>query len=331
MIRFHEVTKDYGHVQALREVSFAVEPGGITGLLGPNGAGKTTAMRIMTGFLAPTRGAVYLDGELFTPDSVHARRRIGYLPESTPLYTDMLAWDYLAYEARIHGLDSDERVMRAVQQVGLDSHAHKPIRELSRGFRQRVGLARALLHDPEVLILDEPTSGLDPNQILEVRALIRATAATRTIILSTHIMQEVEALCDRVIVVHHGRLRYEGPIGDFARFPGEESVEGIQNLRILAGDIEFPRLRELLAAVPGFRDLQMLEESRDASTGGTLLSVRLTVQDSADARPRVFHIAAGTAGDRRGAESGFILYELHRERSSLEDVFHDLTREVVHE
>lgn len=319
-------------------------------MLGPNGAGKTTAMRIMTGFLAPTRGEVYLEGEPFGPESVEARRRIGYLPESSPLYNDMLAWDYLAYEARVHGIDPATSVPRVIRRVALGSHAHKPIRELSRGFRQRVGLAHALLHDPELLILDEPTSGLDPNQIIEVRALIREIAETTTIILSTHIMQEVEALCDRVLVVHRGRIRYEGPIGEFvaaaepaaAESGAAESGEvgGVQRMRLLVGGIAFPALREILTAVPGFRDLELLDEISENTSAGTadgpLMRVRLTVENAPDARPRVFRIAAGYEPESGGGVRGeagprFILYEIFREKTSLEDVFHDLTREAVHE
>jgi ABC-2 type transport system ATP-binding protein len=386
MVRFKDVRKDYGDVIALNDVSFSVHPGGITGMLGPNGAGKTTAMRIMTGFLAPTAGDVYIDDRRFTPDTVEARRHIGYLPESAPLYNDMLAWDYLVYEARVHGLDPRARVPEVIREVGLESHAHKPIRELSKGFRQRVGLAHALLHDPRLLILDEPTNGLDPNQIIEVRDLIRRIARTKTVILSTHIMQEVQALCDHVLVIHRGRIRYDGPIGEFQT----GVATGPQRIRLLVSGIEFPQLREELARIPGFQSLQEIapaggppEATRPTgSTGPTgpigptapieptgstaltaptsptaagdarLLAVRLTVsadENAPDARARVFHAAAGIsvetrvgtragAGTRVGAgqstragtDTGaprFVLYEMVREQTSLEDVFHELTRD----
>ncbi|MFW6251193.1 MAG: ABC transporter ATP-binding protein, partial [Alkalispirochaetaceae bacterium] len=173
MVHFDSVAKEYGDVKALEDATFSIERGGIVGLLGPNGAGKTTTMRIMTGYLEPSRGSVTIEGKPFDPDSVEAKRTIGYLPESAPGYGDMLAYDYLVYEARVHGVDPIERVPTVIRQCGLAEQAHKPIRELSKGYRQRVGLAHTLLHDPELLVLDEPTSGLDPNQIIEVRRLIR--------------------------------------------------------------------------------------------------------------------------------------------------------------
>lgn len=338
MVRFNGVGKDYGDVKALQDVSFSISPGGIVGMLGPNGAGKTTAMRIMTSFLAPGRGEVYLDGEPFGPDSVDARRRIGYLPESAPLYLDMLAWDYLVYEARLHGLDPDERVQRVIREVGLGSHAHMPVRELSKGFRQRVGLAHALLHDPELLILDEPTSGLDPNQILEVRALIRRIAKTKTVILSTHIMQEVEALCDKVLVIHKGRIRYDGSIGDFSAGAAEGAGAGAggQRLRLLVGGIDAPALHEVLSRVPGFVALDRPESDApphadrpdngaspaDTPVDTAPLSVRLVTNGEVDARPEVFRLAV---------ENGFVIYEMASEQTSLEDVFHELTQEDSHD
>ncbi|MDA3949431.1 MAG: ATP-binding cassette domain-containing protein, partial [Spirochaeta sp.] len=244
MVAFHNITKRYGDVLAVDDISFSIPAGGIIGLLGPNGAGKTTTMRIMTGFLSPTSGEVRIAERQFDPDSVELKRMIGYLPESAPAYGDMLAYDYLAYEARLHGFDPDTRVPEVVRLVGLGSHAHKPIRELSKGYRQRVGLAHTLIHDPEILVLDEPTSGLDPNQIIEVRALIRRIAETKTVILSTHIMQEVEALCSRVIVIHNGKIRYDGSITAFAG--------ASRRIQLLVSDIELALLREYLTGLPGF-------------------------------------------------------------------------------
>lgn len=320
MVRFEDVEKDYGDVVALKNASFSIRTEGITGMLGPNGAGKTTAMRIMTGFLAPTAGSVFIDERPFTPDSVEMRRRIGYLPESAPLYSDMLAWDYLVYEARVHSLDPDARVPEVIREVGLGSHAHKPIRELSKGYRQRVGLAHALLHDPELLVLDEPTNGLDPNQILEVRNLIRRIARTKTVIISTHIMQEVEALCDRVLVIHRGRIRFDGAIGKFSASAGS----GFQRVRLLVSGISFAGLYDTLAAIPGFYALEELPAERpsDRASGVAdeppgLVAARLTAVEGTDVRPAVFH----------AARPRFVLYEMVREQTSFEDVFHELTRD----
>ncbi|WP_018525715.1 ABC transporter ATP-binding protein [Alkalispirochaeta alkalica] len=316
MIRFETVEKDYGDVKALRGVSFEVPPGGIVGLLGPNGAGKTTALRIMTGFLEPSAGRVFLEGEPFTPDSVEARRRIGYLPESAPLYGDMFAWDYLAYEARLHGLDPAERVPRVIRQVGLASHAHKPIRELSKGYRQRVGLAHALVHDPEILVLDEPTSGLDPNQILEVRALIRRIAETKTVILSTHIMQEVAALCSRVVVIHQGQVRFQGLLEDFSLGGG---LTGGVPVRIVLAGIEPGVLKKRLEAIPGVERVELCEPGRDGAgvyPDPAVLVARVFPRPGEELRPELAREALSCE-----------LYELVQERSSLEDVFHALTAE----
>ncbi|MFP4152856.1 MAG: ABC transporter ATP-binding protein [Alkalispirochaeta sp.] len=308
MVQFEKVTKYYGEFPALKDISFSIPKGGIVGLLGPNGAGKTTTMRIMTGFLDATAGTVTIDGRPFDPESVELKRLIGYLPESAPSYGDMLAWDYLVYEARLHGLDPEQRVPEVIREVGLDSHAHKPIRELSKGYRQRVGLAHTLIHDPQLLVLDEPTSGLDPNQIIEVRALIRRIARTKTVILSTHIMQEVEALCDRVIVIHQGMIRYDGSIAAFA---GKA-----RRIGLVVGDVEPKVLQESLSALTGLRSVEDVERSDDG-----LLSCTVVTDDDVDVRPEIFR--AAVAG-------GYTIYELALERTSMEDIFHQLTREATH-
>jgi ABC-2 type transport system ATP-binding protein len=305
MVEFEGVEKDYGDLKALDGVSFSVPAGGIVGLLGPNGAGKTTTMRIMTGFLEPTAGTVRIAGEAFSPDSVELKRQIGYLPESAPVYGDMLAWDYLTYEARLHGLDAAKRVPDVIREVGLGSHAHKPIRELSKGYRQRVGLAHTLLHDPELLVLDEPTSGLDPNQIIEVRSLIRRIAETKTVILSTHIMQEVEALCRRVIVIHQGKIRYDGSIDAFAATT--------QRIHLLIGAGEREGLTAAISRVPGV----LAVESGSAIADDHIESVVISGDPGTDLRPLVF---------RAAVESGaFTIYEMTRERTSMEDIFRELT------
>ncbi|MFW5695456.1 MAG: ATP-binding cassette domain-containing protein [Alkalispirochaeta sp.] len=312
MVEFESVEKDYGDLKALGGVSFSIPQGGIVGLLGPNGAGKTTSLRIMTGYLEPTAGTVRIAGEVFTPNSVELKRRIGYLPESAPGYGDMLAWDYLMYEARLHGLDGNERVPEVIREVGLGSHAHKPIRELSKGYRQRVGLAHTLLHDPELLVLDEPTNGLDPNQILEVRSLIRRIAATKTVILSTHIMQEVEALCRRVVVIHQGKIRYDGAIDSFA--------PSVQKIQLLAGNCASGELAAILGELPGVRGVQPGSGDGDSD----LVAMVITGDTDEDLRPKIFRLAA---------ESGrFAIYEMTRERTSMEDIFHELTtQEEAHD
>lgn len=310
MVEFQAIGKDYGDLTALRNVSFSIPKGGIVGLLGPNGAGKTTAMRIMTGYMEPSRGSVRIAEKEFTPDSVDLKARIGYLPESAPVYGDMLAWDYLMYEAELHGLDARKRVPEVIREVGLESHAHKPIRELSKGFRQRVGLAHTLLHDPELLVLDEPTSGLDPNQIIEVRSLIRRIAETKTVILSTHIMQEVEALCSRVIVIHRGSIRYDGSIASFS--------PSSRRIHLSVSGIDATGLEKRLKQLKGFHSLTPDETAVEDTEGDVdLLHVSVLSDPEVDLRPEIFRIAA--------KDGSFTIYEMVRERTSMEDIFYELT------
>ena len=311
MVQFEAVEKDYGDLKALKGVSFLIPRGGIVGLLGPNGAGKTTTMRIMTGYLEQTAGNVRIGEQQFSPDAVELKRLIGYLPESAPMYGDMLAWDYLVYEARLHGLDPETRVPEVIREVGLGSHAHKPIRELSKGYRQRVGLAHTLLHDPEILVLDEPTSGLDPNQIIEVRNLIRRIAETKTVILSTHIMQEVEALCSRVIVIHQGRIRYDGSIDAFA--------PDVQRVHLIMGGAEPAALQARLSALEGVSAVELREPAAAGDESDGLLHLLVSGETAVDLRPLIFQAAADGAG---------VIYEMQRERTSMEDIFHELTAQT---
>lgn len=207
-IEVNQVTKVYGSQKALDQVSFKVSPGEIVGLLGPNGAGKSTLMKIITCFIPPTEGEVSVCGHDIFEESLQVREKVGYLPEHNPLYLEMYVREYLEFIARIHKIKRNirERVAEMIELTGLALEQKKKIGALSKGYRQRVGLAQALIHDPEVLILDEPTSGLDPNQIHEIRNLIRSIGARKTIMLSTHIMQEVEAICDRAIIIHKGKI-----------------------------------------------------------------------------------------------------------------------------
>lgn len=209
MIHLREASKSFGRTRAVRGVSFELHPGQIAGLLGPNGAGKTTTIRMIAGYIAPDAGRITIDGIDPARDPIAARRRIGYLPESAPLYPEISATRYLDYRARLFNLGRTDRrraVARAIDRCRLDGMAHKRIGVLSKGYRQRVGLAAAILHDPPVLILDEPTNGLDPSQIITTRALIRDLSRDRTVLLSTHLVPEVERSCDRALVIARGRL-----------------------------------------------------------------------------------------------------------------------------
>jgi ABC-2 type transport system ATP-binding protein len=208
-LEVNQLTKNYGSQKVLDEVSFSVTPGRILGFLGPNGAGKSTTMKIICGYLDSDGGTVSVLGKNALIASKQVSSLIGYLPEHNPLYLDMYVWEFLAFSGGLYGLSGNllkHRVKEMLQRTGLESEQHKKISQLSKGYRQRVGLARALIHDPQVIILDEPTTGLDPNQLMEIRALIREVAANKTLILSTHIMQEVEAICDDVVIINKGKI-----------------------------------------------------------------------------------------------------------------------------
>ena len=206
-IEVKNLYKYYGEQAAVRDISFSVKKGEIVAFLGPNGAGKSTTMKIMTGFMPASKGEVYICGKKVDIDKLETRQIIGYLPENNPLYTDMYVREYLEFVGRIYKIKNlKARVSEMIHAVGLDVEQHKKIGALSKGYRQRVGLAQAIIHDPEVLILDEPTTGLDPNQLVEIRELIRSIGKEKTVILSTHIMQEVEAICDRVIIISKGQI-----------------------------------------------------------------------------------------------------------------------------
>ncbi|MFN8429016.1 MAG: ATP-binding cassette domain-containing protein [Spirosomataceae bacterium] len=208
-ISVNQLTKIYGSQIAVNNVSFTVNKGEIVGFLGPNGAGKSTTMKILTGYIQGNGGSAYLDEEEIRIDNVNTKKKIGYLPEHNPLYPEMYIKEYLQFVGSLYGLKKQilaDRIDEIIEKVGLSPEKNKKIEQLSKGYRQRVGLAQALIHDPEVLILDEPTTGLDPNQLVEIRNLIREVGKNKTIILSTHIMQEVEAICDRVIIINKGSI-----------------------------------------------------------------------------------------------------------------------------
>ena len=219
MIEARSLGKRFGHLAAVQDVSFTIHGGEVVAFLGPNAAGKTTTLRMLTGFLSPSSGTAHIAGIDVSRDRLAAATRIGYLPENGPLYVDMTPEAMLNFFARAHRLDAPTlkaRKAAVVRQCGLEPVMHKRISKLSRGFRQRVGLAAAMLHEPDVLILDEPTNGLDPNQVREVRAMLRSIGRKKTILLSTHVLQEVEAIASRVIVISEGRLVFDGSVSELA-------------------------------------------------------------------------------------------------------------------
>lgn len=305
MIEVSHVSRTFGSFRAVNDVSFSIPTGQIVGLLGPNGAGKTTTMRMITGFLKPTDGSIKIDGTDISEQPVESKRKIGYMPESAPLYGEMIVADYLTYVAEIEGKNPQEKVPLLCKECGLEEVMHKNIADLSRGYRQRVGLAHALMNDPEILILDEPTSGLDPNQIEEVRSLIKEIGKTRTVIISTHILSEVEMLCSRVIIISGGKLVADSPTDQLRTRFGNSAV-----VRVTAKASE----AELSAALNGISGISSLA-FETLPEGATAL---VSIDGSTEIRPAIAKAVLS---------AGFELYELVLQRNSLEDVFHILTTE----
>jgi len=307
LIEVQDLTKAYGSVTAVDHVSFTVNKGEILGFLGPNGAGKTTTMRILTGFMPATAGTARVAGFDVFADSLEVRRRIGYLPENPPVYPEMTVETYLDFVARIKGVPSErraERITDALEKTGLVDKRHELIKCLSRGYKQRVGLAQAVVHDPDVIILDEPTVGLDPKQIIEVRHLIKALAGTHTIILSTHILPEVSMTCDRVVIINQGKIAaVDTPQNLTSR------LKGGQKIRVEAQAPE-KALQEALAQIPGANRVQI-----ESIAGGHLIATVESAQGQ-DLRSR---IAA------KVIEKGWPLFELRGVSLSLEEIFLELT------
>jgi ABC-2 type transport system ATP-binding protein len=309
-ITVRNLTRLYGEQKAVDDISFDVRTGEILGFLGPNGAGKTTTMKIITCYLPPTTGRVEVDGLDIFQHPMDVRRKIGYLPEMNPLYHDMNVLDYLDYSAQLHGLRGGvvrQRTGAMVDMCGLGDVRHKDIGELSKGYRQRVGLAQAMIHDPEVLILDEPTSGLDPNQIVEIRNLIKHLGRAKTVVLSTHILSEVQATCDRVLIINEGRIVADGtPEQLRQQFQGAEALT--LEIRSAADPLQViaPRLR----ALPGVTGVELLTRA-DASARFVLATDK-----GADVREAAFRLAVA---------EGWVLLELTPRSTSLEEVFHKLT------
>ncbi|MCB9780104.1 MAG: ATP-binding cassette domain-containing protein [Alphaproteobacteria bacterium] len=306
-----DLQKHYGSLQALRGVSFRIDHGEVVGFLGPNGAGKSTAMKCLTGYIAPTGGAARIQGHDVLTEPTAARRLLGYLPENAPLYTDMRVRDYLDYVGRVRGLGESERaraIDKAAERCGIQERLGQQVGELSKGYRQRVGLAQALLHEPPILVLDEPTTGLDPNQIVEIRNLIRDIGRKRTVLLSTHILSEVQATCDRVIIIHQGQLVADGRT---AEITAREAGGLLLQVTFAPGKVDPDRdeLAEALQALPGVRQLSRVEAERPGWSSFELLA-------ASDLRQELFRLAVA-----RGLE----IVELGREKTNLEEVFRRLT------
>ena len=306
LLSLERVSKRFDDVTAVDGVSFAVDPGQVVGFLGPNGAGKSTTMRMITQFYEPDSGEIRLDGVPLADAAREAKRRIGYLPENNPQYDDMLVVDYLAFIADLRelaGLTRRQALDAAITGTGIESVYYRPIGELSKGFRQRVGLAQAMLHRPDLLVLDEPTEGLDPNQRVEIRRLIATLGRDRTVILSTHVLSEVQHTCSRLLVISRGKIVADGPV--------DRLIQQAEGAVAIAVEAAGTGIAEALRELPGVR---RVEAGRSADGR---VAVTLTADGGTDLRPEIFDLAKSR---------GWTLYELHEERASLEQLFRQLTR-----
>ncbi len=304
MIQVNGLIKDYGSRRALNSISFDAKQGEIVGFLGPNGAGKTTTMRILTGYMPPTEGEVTVAGYNVVEESLEVRKRVGYLPETVPLYNDMTAQDYLKFMADLRRVpQSEERAAEALESVNLGNRANSFIGSFSKGMRQRVGLAQALLHRPEVIILDEPTIGLDPSQVVEIRELIRAIGKDRTVLFSTHILSEAQQICDRVLIINKGKI------------VAEDTPENLQS-RLTGAQRVILRVRgesdDLPAKIKKIKGVQDVEAKPDGS-------IEFEFASGQDSRPQVAKAVI---------QGGYDLLEFRPVGMSLEEIFLELTRDA---
>lgn len=310
MIQVENLTKYFGDLCAVDGISLDIQKGEILGLLGPNGAGKTTTLRMLTGFLRPTSGTIRVKDLSIAQNPLQIRKLLGYLPESAPLYHDMLVYDYLDYVADIRELEKDKKSSRIrfmADLCGLNGVMHQPIGELSKGYKQRVGLAHAMMSDPEILIFDEPTSGLDPNQIVEIRQIIKQIGKEKTIVLSTHILSEAEATCDRVVIINQGKIVADGTMENLKQTASGESL-----IHLTLQNAEMEAVQRELGPLDGIVGI--------ASGGGDeeILHLKLSCRSSPDLRPRIYE---------KIKETDWVLLEFYQETQSLEKVFQKLTQE----
>lgn len=320
MIYANGLSKRYGSFRALDDVSFEVRKGEVVGFLGPNGAGKSTTMRILTCFIAPTAGTAKVRGHDVFDDTLAVRASLGYLPQRAPLYLEMTVYEYLQFAARMRNLDEPtfkKRARSVVEICGLAQSLSKEIRHLSHGYRQRVGLAQALIHDPPILILDEPTSDLDPNEKAEFLNYLKQIGKDRTVLLSTHNLKEVETACARAIIVSRGRVVADGPLDEIRAKSGR--VRYVVSVQESVGDSPYrgkgslPRQNEVEAAL---NDLKGVKKVVELPTDDRAHSFELAGEDGSDLRPEIFRLIA---------DKGWVLLELHRDTQTLEDVFRQLT------
>jgi len=310
MIQVKNLTKYYRDLCAVDQISLDIKQGEILGLLGPNGAGKTTTLRMLTGFLQPTAGSIHVKDYSIDEHPLEIKKILGYLPESAPLYHDMLVYDYLNYVADIRGVDKDrkmKRIRKLADLCAINEVMHQPIDVLSKGYKQRVGLAHAMMNDPEILILDEPTSGLDPNQIVEIRQIIKRIGKEKTIILSTHILSEAEVTCDRVVIINRGKIVADGSTESL-----KESAVDKKNIHLSLQNASFKSVETILSAIDGITGVNRVEETDKQ------LDVRLGCRSSIDPRAAIYENIKQT---------DWVLLDFHQKTQTLETIFRELTRE----
>ena len=310
MIHVENLTKYYNRLCAVDQINFDIQKGEILGLLGPNGAGKTTTLRMLTGYLQPSSGSINIKGLSIDKHVLEIKKLLGYLPESAPLYHDMLVFDYLKYVAAIREIDSEKKLPRIRQLAdlcGINEVMSQPIGELSKGYKQRVGLAHAMMNDPEVLIFDEPTSGLDPNQIVEIRKIIKEIGKEKTIILSTHILSEAEATCDRIVIINQGQIVADGSTENL-----KQSLSSKNIMHLCLQNADFKIVEANLSALDGVESVTKIKETDSE------LDVSVTCQSAGDLRPDVY---------RKIKETDWILLDFHQETQTLENIFRELTKE----
>ena len=307
MITVKNLSKNFGDIRAVRGISFEVKKQEVVGFLGPNGAGKSTTMRMITTFLEPNEGEILIDNLDVMKNAIETRKKIGYLPEDAPIYKDMDVIEYLRYIADIRDLENvNPRISEIAELCGITKELYRSVGELSKGYRQRVGLAQAMIHDPEILILDEPTSGLDPNQIIEIRELIRKLGEERTVILSTHILPEVQATCDRAMIINKGLIVADDTIENLKSSAANESSYKVE--LIAPSD----KASSLLTDIVGIENVKFNAGSKENSTVFSFITA-----GSQDPREEIF---------RKVVDNDWILLEMSRQRIGLEDVFRQLTR-----
>lgn len=306
MIKVKNLSKRFGRLKAVDDMSFTVQKGEVVGLLGPNGAGKTTTMRILTGFLSADRGQVEVDGLDIEKDPVAVQKKIGYLPENNPLYKNMQVAEFLDLAARLHQVPDDEKKEAldfAVKAVGIEKVYYRPIGELSKGFKQRVGIAAALIHKPEIIIMDEPTEGLDPNQRTEIRQLIKELSKDHTIIMSTHVMQEASAVCNRMLIINKGKLIADGTTDELSKQSQKEKTMLLE----IEGQVVEERLKNLKAV----KKVEVLEKT------GQRIKVNLTIDQDQEIQPALAKLIW---------ENKWVVWKMDQPEFKLEEIFQILTK-----